>query len=352
MREFYRGRAVLITGGLGFIGSNLAIRLVGLGAQVRVVDARIPGCGANPENTCPVASQIEVIERDIAEASAFRPAIAESQVIFNLAGEVSHIHSMEFPERDFEINALAQLRFLTECAGTAPGVRVIYVGTRQVYGAPKYLPVDEAHPIQPIDFNGVHKHAAAEYHDLLTRSGQIDAIVLRMSNVYGPRMGVHLPCQGFLPVFFRKLLREEPIEIFGSGGQLRDPVYVDDVVDSLLLAGQMADPPSRVYNIGGPKALTIEQIARTVCAVAGVPSPVRREFPEELRAISIGGYVSDCARARRELRWFARTELDEGVAATLEYYRANWSRHQQVARSTGCPLQPAAKKAVPTAVVA
>jgi UDP-glucose 4-epimerase len=342
---------VLVTGGLGFLGSNLAIRLAGMGARVTVVDARTSGCGSNPENVQPIASQIEVIERDIADAAAFRSAIAEAEIIFNLAGEVSHIHSMELPERDLEINALAHLRFLTECAEAAPGVRVVYAGTRQVYGAPKYLLVDETHPIEPVDFNGVHKHAAEQYHEILTRTGRLDGIVLRLSNVYGPRMGVHLPCQGFLPIFFRKLLRGDAIEVYGDGGQLRDPVYVEDVVNSFLLAGRVARPASRVFNIGGPAALPIGQIARTICAIAGAPPPVRREFPAALRAISIGSYASDSMRAQRELGWFPRTGLEQGVAATMDFFRASWTYYQELAQSSACPLQPA-ENVVPAAVPA
>jgi UDP-glucose 4-epimerase len=339
--KFYWRRPVLVTGGLGFLGSNLAIRLAGMGARVTVVDARTPGCGSNPENVGPIASQIDVIERDIAEAAAFRSAIAAAEVIFNLAGEVSHTHSMELPDRDLELNALAHLRFLTECAAAAPGVRVVYAGTRQVYGAPRYSPVDETHPINPVDFNGIHKHAAEQYHDILTRTGRLDGIVLRLSNVYGPRMGVHVPCQGFLPVFFRKLLRGEAVEVYGDGGELRDPVYVEDAVDSFLLAGRVAKPASRVFNIGGPAALPIGQIARTVCAVAGAPAPVRREFPASLRVISIGSYASDNRRAQRELGWLPRSGLEEGVAATMDFFRANWTYYQRLAQSSACPLQSA-----------
>ena len=339
MRGFYRGKAVLVTGGLGFIGSNLAIRLVEQGAKVTVIDSRDPGCGANPENLRSMLSQIRVIERDIAEAPALRSVLAEARVIFNLAGEVSHTHSVEFPERDLEMNARAHLRFLEVCASVARGVRVVYAGTRQVYGVPQYLPVDETHPIQPVDFNGVHKHAAEQYHEMLTRSGRLDAIVLRLSNVYGPRMGVHVPCQGFLPVYFRRLLRGEPLEIYGTGRQLRDPVYVDDVVEGFLIAGRRANPQSRVYNIGGPAGLPIEEIARAIAAAGGGPAPVRREFPEALVAIDIGGYASDCRRAGRELRWRPRMGLEEGVAATLSHFRANWAHYQGLARSSGCLLQ-------------
>ena len=340
MEGFYRARPVLVTGGLGFIGSNLAIRLVELGAKVTVVDSQVPGCGSNSENIASITSQVQVIERDIAEAAAFRSAVADAQVIFNLAGEVSHIHSVEFPTRDLRINAQAQLKFLIECADAAPGIRVVYAGTRQVYGVPRHLPVDESHPIQPVDFNGVHKHAAEQYHELFTRTDRLDAVVLRLSNVYGPRMAVNAPCQGFLPVFFRRLLRDEPIEVYGDGQQVRDPVYVDDAVDSFLAAGRITPLPSRVYNIGGPAAMPIQRIAQILCEAANVGPPVLRAFPESLKVIGIGGYASDCGRAKRELDWAPRTGLMQGVRSTLAYLRINWMHNQESARSSACRLRP------------
>jgi UDP-glucose 4-epimerase len=343
LESFYRGRAVLVTGGLGFIGSNLVIRLAGLGAKVTVVDSCVPGCGSNPENICPTGSRIKLIERDIGDAAAFRSAVSESEIIFNLAGEVSHIHSMRQPTRDLRINALAQLQFLTECAASAPGVRIVYASTRQVYGMPRYLPVDERHPIEPVDFNGIHKHAAGQYHIMLSRAGRLDAAVLRLTNVYGPRMAVHAPCQGFLPVFFRRLLRNEPIEIYGDGAQVRDPVYVSDVVESFLIVGRIQKLPSRVYNIGGPAALPIHQIARVTCEAAGAAVPVRRAFPETLRQIDIGGYSTDWRLAQRELNWSPRVSLEQGLASTIAYFRANWAKYQEAARSMECPL-PAAEE--------
>src|SRR5712692_10149047 len=180
----YRDVPVLITGGLGFIGSNLAIRLVEEGARVTIVDSSVPGCGANGYNLAPVCDRVTVLTQDIAEAKSFAAAIRAARVIFNLAGEISHIHSVDFPERDLQINTVAQLRFLMQCQSSNPGVRVVYASTRQIYGKPSYLPVDEHHPIQPVDYNGVHKYAASMYHLMLARAGAIDAVVLRLTNVH------------------------------------------------------------------------------------------------------------------------------------------------------------------------
>jgi len=319
----YKGKRALVTGGLGFIGSNLAIRLAAEGARVTVVDSSIPGCGANPFNLAPVAAEIKVVARDIAEAERLKDHIASADVIFNLAGEISHVHSMQFPERDMQINAVAQMQFLDACKSCARGVRIVYAGTRQVFGAPRYLPVDEEHPIQPVDFNGIHKYAATAYHMLYTQSGDLDALVLRLTNVYGPRMALDVPCQGFLSTFFRRVLLGQDVEVFGTGSQLRDPIFVDDAVDAFLLAGAVEKPRSRLYNVGGPGALSLAEIARMIVDTAGGDSKfLLTPFPPERKAIDIGSYTTDSSRIRAELGWKPRTSFRDGLALTLDYYRA------------------------------
>ncbi|MGH9632767.1 MAG: NAD-dependent epimerase/dehydratase family protein [Bryobacteraceae bacterium] len=317
-----RGIKVLVTGGLGFIGSNLAIRLVREGAEVTIVDPLLPGCGGNLHNIEPVRDQVQLLRADIAEATGFRDAIAASRIIFNLAGEISHIHSMQFPERDLQVNTVAQLRFLMECKTVNRGVRIIYAGTRQIYGVPSYLPVDENHPIQPVDFNGVHKFAATRYHLMLSSMGELDARVLRLTNVYGPRMALDVTCQGFLSTYLRRLILGQQLEIFGSGEQLRDPVYVDDAVEAFLAAARSDEPRSRSYNVGGPEALPLSEIARTAASVAHGPEPIVRPFPPERRAIDIGSYCTNSSRIERELGWKPVTSFREGVERTLAYYRA------------------------------
>ena len=321
MRPSYRQLKAVVTGGLGFIGSNLVIRLVELGARVTVIDAKIRGCGANEHNISPVRDAVSLLARDIADASKFRKTLASADVIFNLAGEVSHVHSMQFPERDAELNASAQLRFVQECARSAPGVRIVYAGTRQIYGVPQYLPVDENHPIRPVDINGIHKYNAMMYHLMFARGGALESVVLQLTNVYGPRMALNAPCQGVLSTFIRRLLLGQPLEVFGDGSQLRDPLYVDDAVEAFLVAGSAPKPASTVYNVGGPAALELRQIAETARRAAGGPPLICRPFPPERKAIDIGGYYTDCRRIARELGWSPSTAFQKGVARTLEYYR-------------------------------
>ncbi len=312
----YRGLHVLVTGGLGFIGSNLALRLDELGAIVTVVDSLVPGCGANRANLA--GTKIRLIEVDLSEPAGFEEAIAEARVVFNLAGEISHIHSMQYPERDLQINTVSQLRFLDACRRLNRGVRVVYAGTRQVFGKPRYLPVDEAHPIRPVDYNGVHKYAATMYHLMMSDLGDLDAIVLRLTNVYGPRMSLSVAGQGFLGVFVRKALLGEAISVFGEGEQLRDPVYVDDVVEAFVLAGLAQGFEERECNIGGMEAISLREIA---AAFGGKVDLI--PFPDHLKAIDIGSYYTDSSRAGAALGWKPRTSFTEGAAKTLAFYRTH-----------------------------
>jgi nucleoside-diphosphate-sugar epimerase len=337
--QWYRGDHVLVTGGLGFIGSNLALQLARGGARVTVVDSCEPGCGGNPFNLEAAEHDITVLQGDIGEEKLIAGALLAADVIFNLAGEVSHTHSMLFPERDFRINGQSQLRFLQACARFAKGKRVVYASTRQVYGRPKRLPVSEKHPIVAVDYNGVHKHAAGQYHLLLSRLGEIDAMVLRLTNIYGPRMAIGLPCQGFLPVFFRRALEGKQISVFGDGGQLRDPVYVDDACEAILLAGAVDAPAQRTVNIGSSTAVySLNEIAEEISRQAVLPPCRLQAFPAARKKIDIGSYVSSDERAMELLGWRARTEFADGVRQTLGYYGEFYQHYRAAEEGGACPL--------------
>jgi len=343
--EAYSGKRVLVTGGLGFLGSNLAIRLVQLGASVTIIDAGIPGCGGNLRNISPIARDVRVARYDISDVESLRPLLQHTDVIFNLAGEISHSHSMEYPDRDLDINARSQMLFVRECGRQIPGVRIVYSGTRQVYGRPEYLPVDEDHPIAPVDYNGVSKHAASEYHLMLTRDKLLDAAIVRLTNIYGPRLAVNVPCQGVLSVFFMRLLLGLPIEIFGDGGQLRDPIYVDDAVEAMLRVGAAEKLKSRVFNVGGPVALPLGEIAALLCRLAGAPPPVHKPFPRALSKIDIGSFASDSRRIGREMKWKPKVLIEEGAARTLKFFRERLGDYLNPADGyPECPLRPKALK--------
>jgi UDP-glucose 4-epimerase len=318
------------------------VRLACAGARVTVIDSAVVGCGANRHNLAPAAADIRVISEDIANATSFAATLRSAEVIFNLAGEISHIHSMLQPWRDAALNAMAHLRFLEACARHSPGIRVVYAGTRQIYGAPQYLPVDEAHPVRPVDFNGIHKYAATQYHLLYTAMGRVDALVLHLTNVYGPRMALNIPCQGFLSHFLRRALLGQTIEIFGDGRQLRDPAYIDDVTGAFLAAGAAAAPSSRALNVGGPEALPLARIAGIVSAAAGAPAPVLRPFPEDRKRIDIGSYASDSRRIRETLGWQPATRFADGIPAALEFYRGHLPQYLRPEDAEpACPLEEA-----------
>lgn len=337
MFSAYHGRQVIVTGGLGFIGSNLAVRLVQAGASVTVIDSMIAGCGANWFNLDGVRGGVRVITSDIGSTDEIAHALKGTDIVFNLAGEISHSRSMADPERDLTLNTLSQLRFLLACSKYCPGVRIVYAGTRQVYGQNKRLPVGERHPIQPLDFNGVHKHTTTQYHLLLNRRGDLDCIVLRLSNVYGPRMALHLPQQGFLGTYFRLAATGKPLLVFGEGEQLRDPVYVDDVVDAFLRAGLARKPRHRIFNIGGSQAVSLREIASVIASSSHQSKVVHVPFPEELKSIDIGSYYSDILRARQVLGWEPRISLADGVRHTAAYFREYQDHYIPVAASVFGP---------------
>ena len=320
----YCGKRVLVTGGLGFIGSNLALALLREGATVKVVDALVEGCGANEHNLDEARGAVEIVRADIGDAGAMAEALSGQEVIFNLAGEISHANSVCFPERDLDLNARAQLRFLESCRRWAPGARVVYASSRQIYGPPEYLPVDEGHAVNPVDFNGVHKWAAECYHRLFSVLHGQETASLRLTNVYGPRQALKLPWQGFIGTFLRRALRGEEISVFGDGSQLRDMLYVDDAVEAFLRAGLAplaSGAPWEICNLGGPRALTLTEIALTIggSQVRHVP------FPDDRRKIDIGSYYADDSRFRTWTGWEPRVEFAEGIARTRAFYQEHAS---------------------------
>lgn len=320
LRNVFEGRRVLVTGGLGFVGSNLALALNSLGANVTVVDALVPGCGGDPRNLDDAEGAIRVVIADIADATVAQTCLDGVEVIFNLAGEISHSSSTSMASRDLALNVGAQLGFLDQCTRHAPGARVVYTSTRQVYGAPLYLPVDEKHPAQPIDFNGVHKLAAAHYHLLLWRMQQLDAVVLYLTNVYGPRIATHLPHQGFLANFLSHAVAGKPLRVYGDGTQLRDPLYVDDAVQAILHAGAVPVGTTRVFNIGHSQTHTVLKIAQVLSSMASLPEPILVPFPDDRRQIDVGSYTTDTRRAELVLGWTATTGLEAGLKASLKYF--------------------------------
>lgn len=316
----YRGKKILITGGLGFIGSNLARRLVGLGARVTLVDSLIPLHGGNYFNIQDIRNQITVNSSDVREPGAMKSLVLDKDYVFNLAGQTSHLDSMEDPQTDLDINANAQLSILEACRQANPGVKIVFASTRQVYGKPDYLPVDEKHPIRPVDVNGINKLAGEWYHLIYNNVYGIRACVLRLTNTYGPGMRVKDARQTFLGLWIRQLLDGEPLKVFGDGQQLRDFNYVDDCVDALLLAAKSETANGKVYNLGSSEVINLKELAVLMTKLGYGGSFELMSFPPERKIIDIGDYYADCSLIGKELGWSPRIALSKGLVKTLHYY--------------------------------
>lgn len=319
----YAGRRVLVTGGAGFIGSNLARRLVGLGADVVLVDAFVPGMGGNRFNLQDIRDRIDLRVADVADAREMAGAVAGASVIFSLAGSVSHIDSMRHPSQDLHHNSAGPLALLEAIRRHNPAARVVYVSTRQVYGRPQSLPVDETHPARPTDVNGVNKLAAEGFHHVYHRVHQLATTILRLTNTYGPRQLIRHNRQGFLPWFVHQALLDREITLYGDGSQLRDLVAVDDVVEALLLAGEHPAAVGETLNIGGPEPLSLREIAELVVAAAGSGQISFVDWPPEKRPIDIGSFVADSSRARSLLGWQPRIHVAAGLRQMFAFYRAH-----------------------------
>jgi UDP-glucose 4-epimerase len=317
----------LITGGLGFIGSNLARRLVDEGAEVTLVDLLVPEHGGHRFNIVGIEDRIQCHVADIGDAHVMAPLVRKADVVFNLAGQTSHMDSMIDPQRDLDFNVRAHLAFLECCRRENPRLKIVFASTRQLYGRPDSLPVSEAHPIRPVDVNGVHKYASERYHLLYNDVHGLRACAVRLTNTYGPRMRVRDARQTFLGVWIRNLIRRQPIRIFGDGSQLRDLTYVDDCVDALLAAAASDLTNGRVYNLGGVEALSLAQLAEVLKTLDPETTCEVVPFPSEQRAIDIGSYRGDFSLITRELGWTPKVDVRTGLQRTIAYYRQHGDRY-------------------------
>ncbi|MBA3513907.1 MAG: NAD-dependent epimerase/dehydratase family protein [Pyrinomonadaceae bacterium] len=319
----YKGRSVLITGGLGFIGSNLARKLVEIGdVEVSIIDALVPDQGGNLFNIEDIKSRVKVQIADMGDDYVINHLVGGVDYIFNLAGNVSHLESMLRPQHDLELNCAAQLTLLEACRNFNPYVKIVFTSTRQVYGKPIYLPVDEQHRVMPVDINGIHKLAAENYHQLYHRVYGLRAVCLRLTNTYGPRQLVRHNRQGFIGWFIRQTLDGGVIELFGEGRQRRDMNYVDDVVEALLLAGASESAEGEIFNLGGTP-VSLSALAGELVSLTGRGSISPVPFPLERQLIDIGNAYSSYQKIKTALGWSPHTPLAQGLAHTVEFYERN-----------------------------
>jgi UDP-glucose 4-epimerase len=316
----FAGKAILITGGLGFIGSNLARRLVGLGAKVTLVDSLIPEYGGNRFNVAGLEDKLSINISDVRDEHSMKHLVDGKDYLFNLAGQTSHMDSMMDPYTDLEINCHAQLSILETCRARNPTIKIVFASTRQIYGKPDYLPVDEKHLLRPTDVNGINKMAGEWYHILYNNVYGIRASALRLTNTYGPRMRVKDARQTFLGIWIKQIVEGKPFEVWG-GDQLRDFTFVEDALDALLLAAIHDRANGKAYNLGGCEVVSLKQLAEMLTTVAGGGEFHLEEFPKDRKRIDIGDYYADDTLIRTELGWKPTTNLERGLAASLTYYR-------------------------------
>lgn len=319
----FEGKRVLITGGLGFIGSNLAIKLVELGADVTLIDSLIPTYGGNLWNVEPIKDKVRVNISDVRDPFSMKYLISGQHYLFNLAGQTSHVDSMENPETDLAINTQAQLQILEACRHHNPDVKVVFASTRQVYGRPNQIPVKEDHPLFPVDLNGVHKLAGEYYHRLYNNIYGIRAVILRLTNTYGPRMRVVDARQTFLGIWIRRALEGQPILIYGDGTQLRDYNYIDDVVNALLMAANTDMCCGDVLNLGSKDIYSLTDTARIFLKFVPEVELKYVPFPDDRLRIDIGDYQGDFSKISQILGWSPQVGLEEGLSKTFDYYREN-----------------------------
>jgi UDP-glucose 4-epimerase len=325
--ETYRGRRVLVTGGLGFIGSNLARRLVELGSDVVLVDSLLPEYGGNTANIAGIEDAVRVNVSDVRDQHSLRSLLRGQELVFNLAGQTSHVDSLRDPFTDLDVNCRSQLSILETCRRINPDVTIVFASTRQLYGRPRYLPVDEEHPVVPVDPNGVHKAAGEAYHLVYRKLYGMRCCVLRLTNTYGPRMRVKDDRQTFLGTWLRLAVRGEELLIFGDGRQRRDFTYVDDAVGAFLVAGARPEAEGDVFNVGGEQPVSLLELAELLIEAAGGGSYGFAPFPDERRVIDIGDYFADDSKIRERLGWRPTVPLREGLARSVEYYREHASEY-------------------------
>jgi UDP-glucose 4-epimerase len=325
-KKHFHNKRILITGGLGFIGSNLAHRLVELGARVTLVDSLIPEYGGNLFNIAGIEDKVHVNISDVRDEHSMHYLVQGHDYLFNLAGQTSHLDSMQDPYTDLEINCRSQLSLLEVCRKHNPEIKIVFASTRQIYGKPDYLPVDEKHLLRPVDVNGINKMAGEWYHILYNNVYRIRACALRLTNTYGPRMRIKDARQTFVGIWLRLLVEGKPFEVWG-GEQLRDFTYIDDAVDAFLLAAANENANGQVFNLGGDDVINLKELADLLVKLKVGTKYTKRAFPANRKRIDIGDYYADDSLIRYALGWKPKISLPEGLARTVAFYEKHLEQY-------------------------
>jgi nucleoside-diphosphate-sugar epimerase len=319
----FNNKNVLITGGMGFIGSNLATSLSNFGAKITIVDSMHPAYGFNPHNIDSIADKkLLVISNNLQKYDEVEGLVARKDFIFSLAGQTSHLDSMSNPWLDIESNIISHVNILEACRKVNRNAKLVYTSTRQVYGKPNYLPVDEAHPFKPVDVNAINKYAAESYYILYKKLYGIQSSILRLTNTYGPHMRIKDSRQIFLGIWIRCLLEGKKIQIYGDGLQVRDFTYVDDCVNAIIASVEKFDTDDCIFNIGG-ESINLIDLAKLIIKIYGQGKFELIEFPANRASIDIGNYIANYRLASNILNWAPKITLEEGLSRTLFFYQNN-----------------------------
>lgn len=319
LEDFYRDKKVLITGGLGFIGSNLAIALTALGAKVTIIDSLVLEYGGNLFNIELIKDKIQINISDVRDRYSINYLVKNQDILFNLAGTLSHVDSMVDPFTDLEINCTSQLSILEACRNNNPEVKIVYTGTRNQYGKASYLPVNENHPLVPTDINGINCNTGEGYHILYNKVYGMKTSSVRLTNTYGPRHQMRHSRQGVLNWFIKQLIDGEVVKLYGTGEQIRDVNFVDDVVNALLMIGSSDEVWGEVYNIGG-SAISLKHFIEEAIKVYGKGKYEIVPLPTDREKIEIGDYVADYTKIHKLLGWSPIVGLSDGLEKTFKYY--------------------------------
>lgn len=319
----YKDVRVLITGGLGFIGSNLARALLDLGAKVSIVDALIPNLGGNWFNVESIRDKLETVVGDVRDLALMQDLVANKDVIFSLAAQVDHIASMADPIFDLDMSGKGALTVLEACRRKKRGARVVFPGSRLQFGRPRRLPVDEDHPMDPMNIYAVHRLLGEKYHQVYHNAFGISTCVLRLSNPFGPRQQMRHSQYGILNWFVRLALENREITVYGDGSQQRDYFYIQDAVDAFLRAGSMEAADGQVFNVGAGAPITMAEAARTIVDVVGSGKVTHIPWPEDRSRQETGGYITDISKIEKALGWRPKVNFKDGVRQTAEYYRTH-----------------------------
>lgn len=337
---FYRDKHALITGGLGFIGSNLAQALVPLGAQVTVLDAQFPEYGANPFNLHGITDRVRVVQGDIRDPKVLAALVPGTQVIFNLAAQVSYLDSAREPFLDLDVNCVGHLHVLEAVSRHAPDAKICFSSSRLVYGKILTTPVDETHPTNPLSIYGVHKLAAEKYYRIYYDTKRVRSTILRIPNPYGPRQQMKHAKYSIVGWFIRQALDGGALSVYGDGRQERDYLYCDDIVDAFLRVGATDRTDGEVYNIGTDERVRFVDMVDTILAEIGSGRKVHVAWPTDYEKNETGDYRADTRKIAAAVGWRATVPLRTGVARTVAYYREHRAQYWSQAPAAATAAQP------------